>query len=207
MKRGILILIFLLIFCVLGFLILKRTQCNLSTLKYKDYIALLASFASIFVALVFILEYCGIQKSEKILQQRSFVDDARDYWFQNETNLVSDPDLYPLYTELHSNHPDLLPALRNKDMKQFKEIQNISLILSQIENMLLFHGGPEAMKDDPENPRTEQQIRVWRRFFQSPKFRYHYQYLQDNLGRDTNQFIRECLLPSCEKVSGMGSKI
>jgi hypothetical protein len=181
------ILLFLLIFCALGFAVIKQVRHPfIAELNYKDYVSIITSLASLFVALVFILEYCHIQKSEKHVTQLPFADAKRDYRYDLETRLAKDPDLYPLYSELHSNHPELREAVSTKNHRRIKEVQVVSLILHEIENMIIHQGGL-AMT------RTDQQIRVWKRFFKSPTVRYDYQFLKDNYNSETNRFIQQTL--------------
>jgi len=182
-RRGWFVLLFLLAFCVVGFLVLKQVEHPFVTqLKYKDYVSIVTSLASLFVALVFILEYCHIQKPDTHGKQLPFADANRDYAYELEKRFSNDPDLYGLYSEFHSNHPELQEAVRRKEYQKIKEIQTVSLFLSQIENMLIHQAGTE-------HPRREQQLRVWKRYFQSPSVRHHYPFLKENLAPETSQFI------------------
>lgn len=162
-------------------------------ISYKDYVSLVASFASLFAATVFILEYCHIQQSDKTQRMLPFADDSRDYWNLLE-HRFADPDLYPLYSQIHSNHPDLARCVDTQDHKLIKEIQAVSSMLIQIESLLILHGGLQTMRSEGfSHPRKQQQIRVWKRWFQSSIVQSHYTYLKENLGPDTQVFISEFL--------------
>jgi len=169
-----------------------------SSVKYKNYLSILASFSSLFIALVFILEYCQLQKSDRAEKILPFADERRHYWSELETQFANNPELNDLYAEIHSNHPDLATAITTQNVKMFKEIQTVSLMLGQMENVFILHGGLDGMRRDPDNTRRQQQLKVWMRFFKSPKFRYHYHYLKENLGRDTVQFVQNYILDKYE---------
>lgn len=193
MKRGIFIFLLLFILCVVSFCLAKQSDHPwLVNMEYKDFLSSLASIAGLFVALAFILEYYNIEKSDRVLRQLPFAEDSRDYWSSMERHFQADPDLYPLYCELHSNHPDLLRALHTRDYKKIKEVQSVSLLLAAIENLLILQGSDHSGSMQ-NKPRQEQQLQVWRRYFKSPTVRYHYQFLQDNLGLDTRTFIEKHL--------------
>lgn len=214
MQKGVLVLVFLLVLCVLVFIGVKQVKHPVTcSLDYKDYVAVIASLTSIFVALAFILEYCQIQKTEKEERLLAFADDSRDYWEHMEKRF-EDPDLFDLYTQIHSNHPDLQqqdpslqvsgtntnsgsenPSTSTSSSKKIKEIQAVSMLLRQIESMFIVHGGLQGIRSRPNDLRREQQLRVWKRWFErSPILRYHYAFLKENLGQDTNEFIRLYLL-------------
>lgn len=201
MQRGVAVLLFLFLLCGILFWGLKSCQHeSLSSLEYKDYISLIASLASLFVALAFILEYCQVQKTDKDLKLLSFADDTRDYWDQLEQRF-QDPDLFELYSQIHPYHPDLhefTPSTSNaksqakSQAQKIKEIQAVSFLLRSIENMRILHNPSSCDVSHRQN----QQLKVWKYWFQhSPILRYHYQFLQHHLGEDTNHFIQTQLLP------------
>lgn len=184
--RGWVIVVCLSILCLLGYFALKHPSC--SGLKYKDYVSLLASLGSLFVALVFILEYLHIHQPEKHTAQPTFGTDTQDFWYEMEQSIGSDPTLMHLYQQLHSNHPNINDT--NK-----REVQEISVLLMRLENSILQRGGVKQMiRLMDKCPRRSQQIRVWRRWFQSPCVLYHYQFLCENLGQDTRDFIDQYIL-------------
>lgn len=202
MNRGGLVILLLLLLCGFGFLCLQMIEHpSLLNLKYSDYISLVSSIVSIFVALVFVLEYCHIQKPEKDLQQEArkltFADQHHDYGHLLHEKGTNDPHLFSLYAEMNSHYPELQMALLNGDTQKIKEIHTVQLVLQQIENIVIHHGGLKGFQREL-TLRKEQQLRVWKRYFKSKIVLHHYEYLSQNLGLDTNLFIQLYLLPPLE---------
>jgi hypothetical protein len=171
------LILFLLLVCVVCFYGLKQFgHPSLSSMKYNDYISVVASLTSVFVAGVFILEYCLNQRHYdhygKVFRESGHAD--------LEYRIASDPDLHAMFGELYSFHPDVSPNVASNNSQKLKEIQIVMSFLRSIQC---------SWATASEHQRAD-----WKRWFRSPIVRYHYNHLRGELDPSLRLHIEQTLL-------------
>jgi hypothetical protein len=174
---------------ILIFFTIIYMKYNTGNLKYSNYIKTLPLVGILISLGGLIYQNNNIEREDNLTISSQYLDHLGNDWFTLESTFLQ---YYPysarLYKQMYPELPLSVVSMTSREdeiKRSYVEIHICSIIYQLIENIYII----VTEKRDWNDPRSQEWLTVWKKWFSSPIVRENWKYMKQYYGSDVREII------------------